>query len=116
MREQMARFPLAFGHALTAADIAVHGATEVALAGDPSAADFQSLASVLGRVYVPSVVVAGGAGEGAEGISVLEDQPPLDGRATAYVCRGFTSSLPLVEPDALRHSLSELKGVAAQDG
>ena len=39
--EPMARHPTAFGHALGAADLAVRGAIEVAIAGGPSDERFQ---------------------------------------------------------------------------
>ena len=61
--EPMARYPTAFGHALGAADLAVRGAIEVAIAGDPSDERFRALASVVAERYLPSLVLAGGDGE-----------------------------------------------------
>ena len=100
--EPMARYPLAFGHALTAADIAVHGATEVALIGDPRSEDFGTLARAISSVYVPSLVVAGG---GASDIALLQDRPLKNGAATAYVCRGFTCDAPTNDPEQLQQQL-----------
>jgi uncharacterized protein YyaL (SSP411 family) len=101
--EPMARFPLAFGHALTAADIAVHGATEVALAGDPRSPDFRSLARAVSSGYVPSLVLAGGV---SGDIALLKDRPLKNGAATAYVCRGYSCDAPTNDPREVQQQLT----------
>ena len=58
----MARYPTAFGHALGAADLAVRGAIEVAIVGEPSDERFRALASAVAERYLPSLVLAGGEG------------------------------------------------------
>ena len=63
LAEPMARYPTAFGHALGAADMAVRGAIEVAIAGSPGDERFGALARVVAERYLPSLVMA--AGEGA---------------------------------------------------
>jgi uncharacterized protein YyaL (SSP411 family) len=98
LAEPMARYPLAFGHALSAADFAVHGAIEVAIVGQPARSDFQALASTVKDQYVPSLVLAGGAPDTAEGIALLADRPMREGKATAYVCRGSVCDEPVTEP------------------
>jgi uncharacterized protein YyaL (SSP411 family) len=103
----MARYPLAFGHALAAADMAVHGAVEVALVGNPDEAGFQALASVAGAQYMPSLLLVGGPPERESDIAVLADRPMLDGRPTAYVCRQFTCTPPITQRGALREAMSE---------
>ena len=104
--EPMARYPLAFGHALTAADMAVHGAVEVALVGNPDDAGFQALASVAGAQYAPSLLLVGGPPERAAEIAVLGDRSMLDGRPTAYVCRQFTCGPPITQRGALRDAIA----------
>jgi len=96
LAEPMARYPLAFGNALTAADIAVHGAVEVAIVGEPTETDFTTLARAVKDVYVPSLVLAGGRPD-AGGIALLADRPLLDGKATAYVCRGYVCDKPVTD-------------------
>ena len=54
--EPLTRYAPAFGHMLGAADMAVHGAVEVAIAGDPAADDFRALADAVGSQYVPSLI------------------------------------------------------------
>jgi uncharacterized protein len=114
LAEPMARYPGAFGHLLGAADLAVHGAVEVALAGDPSSPDFRALAAEVATRYVPSLVLAGGMPDDAAGIALLEGRPLLGGRATAYVCRGYACDAPAVEPEVLALQLEA--AVAARVG
>jgi uncharacterized protein len=98
--EPMARYPLAFGHALCAADLAVHGAVEVAIVGAPDAPDFAALARVAHGAFVPSLVLAGGP-PGSADPALLADRDARDGRATAYVCRDFRCEAPVTEPGDL---------------
>jgi uncharacterized protein YyaL (SSP411 family) len=101
LAEPMARYPLAFGHALTAVDFAVHGAIEVAIVGAPTSTDFRALVSAVKDQYVPSLVLAGGALEQAAGIALLADRPMREGKATAYVCRGFVCDEPVTDARSL---------------
>ena len=95
--EPMARYPTAFGHALGAADMAVRGAIEVAVVGEISHPQFTALARAVAKVYVPSLVLAGGAGDAA--------MPLLAGREretpTAYVCRAYTCDAPASSVESL---------------
>ena len=76
---------------------------EVAIIGDPAAADTRELLAVLNSRYRPSLVVATGSDETA--IPLLTDRPQLDGRATAYVCRRFVCLNPVTQPEALAEQL-----------
>ena len=108
LAEPIARYAPAFGHLLGAADMAVHGAVEVALAGDPGADDFRSLADAVAAEYVPSLVIAGGAAppdDAAVPIALLADKPARDDRATAYVCRQYLCEEPTSDPAALPSQL-----------
>jgi uncharacterized protein YyaL (SSP411 family) len=103
--EPMSRYPLAFGHALTAADAAVHGATELALIGDPRAPDFAALARAASAVYVPTLIVAGGPAETE--VALLKGRPMKNGAATAYVCRGFACDAPTNDPSVVQQQLQQ---------
>jgi hypothetical protein len=94
LAEPLARHGSAFGHLLGAADLAVHGTTEVALVGDPAAGDFAALADAVGRRYLPALVLAGGPPADAGDVALLADRPALDGHATAYVCRQYVCERP----------------------
>lgn len=110
LAEPMARHPAAFGHLLGATDMLVHGAVGLALVGDPAAVDFQALARVAARTYVPSEVLAGGAPVDGSGIALLAGRTLRDGLATAYLCRDFACREPVTSPDALQRQLMELRG------
>jgi uncharacterized protein YyaL (SSP411 family) len=106
LAEPMARYPLAFGHALAASDLAVHGAVEVAIAGEPEAAEFVALARVVSQSFVPSLVLAGGSAP--DGIALLDGRVARNGKATAYVCRGFVCEQPVDDPVALFEQLGRV--------
>ena len=103
--EAMQRYPTAFGHLLGAADLAVHGAVEVALVGDPRAADFAALRDEVARHYLPSLALAGGPPDDSAGIALLEGRGTTGGRATAYVCRQYVCDAPVTDAEALGRAL-----------
>ena len=92
LAELMARHPLGFGHLLGVADMLVNGSVELALVGDVGSREFSALAAAAGEVYAPALIIAGGSSP--SGTALLANRPLVDGRATAYVCRGFTCDAP----------------------
>ena len=113
MSDPLARYPSAFGHLLGAADLAVHGAVEIALSGTPGAADFDALDAAIGQHYVPSVVLAGGRTEHAGDIALLRDRPMVGDAATAYVCRRYACERPVTSPAELGARLDAAGRAAA---
>jgi uncharacterized protein YyaL (SSP411 family) len=113
LAEPMARHAIAFGHLLGAADVAVHGAVEVALVGEREEG-LAALAAELSRHYVPGLVLAAGAPGGDVEVALLRDRPMRDGRATAYVCRGFVCDEPTTEPERLGAQLESAARAAAR--
>jgi uncharacterized protein YyaL (SSP411 family) len=105
LAEPMARHAPAFGHLLGAADLAVDGAVELVLVGDPGAADFRALDAAAAERYVPSLVLDGGPPEAPDQGPLREGRGTIGGRATAYVCRRGTCDLPTTEPTALARQL-----------
>jgi len=104
LAEPMARHAPGFGHLLGAADLAVDGAVELVLVGDPAAADFAALAAVAARRYVPSLVLDGGPPD--DGSPLRAGRTMLDGRATAYVCRFATCDRPTSDGATLDEQLA----------
>jgi len=106
LAEPMARYPGAFGNALGAADLAVNGAIEVAIAGNPSDERFTALAAELAPRYFPALALAGGApGPATDGVGLMEDREARGGAPTAYVCRNYACDEPVTEPAALGDQL-----------
>ena len=103
LADPIMRYPGAFAQWLCAAALIMAEPREVAIIGDPAAADTRELLAVLNSRYRPSLVVATGSDETA--IPLLTDRPQLDGRATAYVCRRFVCLNPVTQPEALAEQL-----------
>jgi uncharacterized protein YyaL (SSP411 family) len=109
VRDLMARAPSGFGHALSVLDLYVGPSQEVAVIGNPTAADTKALLEVVRSKFRPNVVVAAAGPderEAIETIELLKDRPQVRGRATAYVCKRLICQLPVTEPEALAAQLN----------
>ena len=96
------RYPTAFGQWLNALTFELSEPVEIAIAGDVSSA--QELLAVVRSAYRPFSVTALGAE--ASLIPLLQDRPQRDGKATAYVCRGFACRAPTTHPQELASQLA----------
>ena len=103
----LAQHGAAFGYLLGAADLAIHGATEVAIVGNPTSEDFQALTAEVARQYLPALVLAGGLPGDRTGVALLEDRVAKEGKATGYVCRQYLCAEPTSDPNRLRSLLDE---------
>jgi hypothetical protein len=108
--EPMARYPMAFGHALGAADMAVRGAIEVAIAGSPPDERVDALARVVAERYLPSLVLAAGEGDDARGIALLEGRGGEE--PVAYVCRNYACDVPTSDVAVLGAQLDAIMAPA----
>ena len=97
--ERAARFA---GWSLAAAMTMVDGPLEIAIVG-PAGEDRDALEARARRHLGAVVVVAEGP---VDGIPLLEGRQPVDGRAAAYVCRGFVCERPVTEVPDLDTALS----------
>jgi uncharacterized protein YyaL (SSP411 family) len=81
--------PTAFGHVLSAVDLATAGITEIVVAGDR-----RDLVAAVQHRYLPNAVLAWGE---------AYDSPLWEGRdqPAAYVCRDYVCALPATDIDAL---------------
>jgi uncharacterized protein len=105
VRDAMARWPIGFGHALGALDLYLGPVKEVAIVGDPADPATRALANeVSAERFLPNHVMAGGTD--GNGVELLHDRVPRDGRPTAYVCERFVCKLPVTEPAQLAEQLS----------
>jgi uncharacterized protein len=112
--EPMGRHPLAFGHLLGAADMAVFGAIELAIVGEPASQPFVALARAAARHYAPSLVVAGGPVDGSADLPLLAGRPMHGGRATAYLCRSYACGAPVSDPAALGEQMDAARTSTAR--
>jgi len=109
--DPMARWPNGFGHLLGVTDVALFGGVAVAIVGESETPDFQALRRVVARHYLPTLVLVTGR-PGEDSVELLRDRPAMDGKATAYVCRGFVCDRPTNEPAELERQLVSLRATA----
>ncbi len=104
-RDQMERFPAAFGAMLCAVDQYLDGVRQVVLAGTASDAALRPLLETLRTVYLPNMVVAladPGAPGQADAIPLLQGKTPVEDGAAAYVCERGTCKAPVTTAADLR--------------
>jgi uncharacterized protein YyaL (SSP411 family) len=112
LRDAMARYPTAFGELLGALDFSLGPTIEVTLVGAPRAEETRALLRETYRRFRPTALVLGRAPEDGESPSLsplFEGREQRDGRATAYVCVGYTCSPPATEPADLARLLDEAR-------
>ncbi len=111
--DPLTKYPTAFGHLLGGVDMELRGAIEIALAGERSDPAFKALERVVAEQYVPSLVLAGESVGAGTIVKLLEDRPLLDGKPTAFVCRGYSCDAPVTEAEALKDQLENAARVVA---
>jgi hypothetical protein len=103
----MSQYPLGFGQWLQALAYGLSKPREIAIVGDPEAADTQVLLSIVRNGYRPFQVVALGAPDARPPtVPLLQDRGLVDGQAAAYVCRDFVCQAPVTEPAKLQAQLA----------
>jgi uncharacterized protein YyaL (SSP411 family) len=108
MQATAARHPTAFATWLEALTLAADPLPQLAIVGAREAEGFQALAAEAHRRFLPRLVLAGGeSGDG--GPSLLRGRPMIDGRPTAFLCRGFTCRAPTASPSVLAEQLREVR-------
>ena len=107
LQDSFARHPAAFGMWLQALDFMLGPVRQVALVGSPGSADLEALKAKLWQSYRPRLVSAAAFPPIPAGSPpLLSDRPMLGGKATAYVCAGFTCRLPVTSPQDFENQLS----------
>ena len=103
----LARYPTGFGQWLVALDYDSSLHQEVVIVGDHDAEDTRELLATARKGYHPHRLILAGQSEG-EGPSLLpfKGRSPVNGRASAYVCSGYSCHTPVTEADALAHLLT----------
>jgi uncharacterized protein YyaL (SSP411 family) len=105
--DPMARYPTDFGHMLSSADLAVHGAVTLVVVGDSRNAAFRRLAAAAAPLYIPSLILAGGPAADAAHFPMLSERVSGGrGPATAYVCHDHVCDLPQTDASSLAARLA----------
>ncbi len=92
------RSPRAAGSGLSTASALLAGPLEIAVVGEPGAADTAALRRIAFGSTSPGAVIA--VGLGGE-VPLLRDRSLVDGGAAAYVCQGFVCQRPETSAQAL---------------
>jgi len=104
----MERLPGAFGRLLAALDFHLSMPLEIAIVGELGAPDTRALIDAVYARYLPNKVVAGRAPDDEEAqnlVPLLAERPLREGRATAYVCEGYSCQSPATDPEELVRQL-----------
>ncbi len=107
--EPMERMPTGFGHMLGVLDMVLGPMDEVALVAGADPAHTEALIAATFGPYHPNKVVAFLPQEPdprLAALPLLQHKQPLNGRAAAYVCRGYTCDAPTDDPEHLRRTLA----------
>ncbi len=105
MGQVAARYPRAFPAWLGALDFASAAVAQVAIVGDPEAADTRAMLTVARSGFQPYRVLTLGSPESST-VALLSGRSAIGGRATAYVCHGFACRRPVSEPADLAAELA----------
>ncbi|MDQ1591684.1 MAG: uncharacterized protein QOG71_2311 [Pyrinomonadaceae bacterium] len=112
LRDQMARYPSAFGYLLGALDFYLSTPKEIVIVSRAGADDSLALLREVWKRYLPNKVVAQTAEQDEEAASVvplLRERPAPGGRATAYVCENYSCLQPVNTPAELAAQLDRPK-------
>ncbi len=103
----LVRYPVGFGQWLVAAAFRAGKPKEIALVGEPDGADTKALLEVAYAGFRPNQVVALERPGEASTIPLLQGRTALEGKATAFVCEGFTCKMPVTDAGELGRLLGE---------
>ncbi len=95
----------AFGHAALMNALDTRLSAEQVVVAAPTLEAAASLAEVVRKAPFPGRVLTVTDGSDLPSGHPAAGKGPVDGRAAAYVCRGTTCSLPILEPEALAEAL-----------
>ena len=92
----MGQFPSAFGRLLSVLTSQMSPPLEIAVLGHPENSNTRAMIREAHRGYAPNRVMAGGDPMSLPSLPILEGRRMEGESTTAYVCRDFTCSLPLL--------------------
>jgi hypothetical protein len=90
--------PMAYSQFLHALDFTVGPAYEVVIAGDIDNPDTREMISLASRYFLPEMVLLVKGKDNIEELApYTKDMSATNGSATAYICQGFSCSMPTTE-------------------
>jgi len=106
----MEQQPFGVGSLLATLDFYIQKPQEIVLIGTPDAEDTRAMLRALHQQYIPHKVLfqidPRHVTAALQALPLLRDvlagKAQVDAKATLYVCRNFTCSLPVTDPEALR--------------
>ena len=105
----LGRFGPAFGRMLSVLDGTLAAPVEVAIVGTRDDAATEALVRAAHARFLRNLTVVGRLDrDELAGVPLLEDRGRSDGRATAYVCRGYACRLPVTTADDVGHELEAI--------
>jgi len=111
LARQVREVPLAHVYFVAAIDFVLGPSYEVVVVGSPAAEDTEAMLRALRSRFVPNAVVLfrpdGPSPEITSLAAFTRDLKGLAGKATAYVCRGFTCQMPTADITKMLEHLAQ---------
>ncbi len=108
--EGVERMPSGFTGLLAAADFGLGPTREIVIAGNQDAPDAEELLRTVRSIYLPNKIVLFRPADDGEAIAEVApftaSQMPIEGKATAYVCRNYACEAPVTSRAALEEVLT----------
>jgi uncharacterized protein YyaL (SSP411 family) len=106
LRSSVGKAPSAFASLLVAAELADSPPLQIAVVAERRDAGVDALlAEVRGRYLPNRIVELATGGDHRRDLPLLADRHPLEGKATAYLCRDYSCDAPTSEPKVLGAAL-----------
>ncbi|MBM4254412.1 MAG: thioredoxin domain-containing protein [Deltaproteobacteria bacterium] len=104
--DAMEQNPFGFSHMLCALDFYLHRPTEICLLGIVHEPQTRELLAEIHSQLLPNKTLVGiESPQQSQLPGMFAGKVQVDGQVTAYVCRNFTCSLPVIDREALRKVL-----------
>jgi len=103
---QIVQMPSAYTQFLASADFALGPTFEVVVSGPSGGQDTEAMLGALKGTYIPNQITIFRPTEEARPeidgvVPMVKNHPSIEGRATAYVCRGFSCNAPTTDIDEM---------------